>query len=338
MLYFLLIIGIVAITIGANFLVNGASSLGKKLGMTDIVIGLTIVAFGTSAPELIVNIFAGAKGNTDLAIANVLGSNIMNILIVIGIAAMIYPIKVSKNTLKKDIPFNLAAVVILWFMVNDTLLFPNHYSSNTINFWEGFILLVLLIVFLYYSYSTTMKGRKARKALMAKNIKPELDPLIAEVPKKKYPLYKDIILIVIGLTALYFGGNWTVESAETIALNFGISNTIIGLTVVAVGTSLPELATSIIAGIKKNPDLALGNAIGSCVFNIFLILGVTSLITPLPFDKALNFDVLITALSSIFLFVFIFMGKGRKISRFQGAFLVLIYFVYIIYSVSNHLS
>jgi cation:H+ antiporter len=335
MLYFLLIIGLIAITIGANFLVNGASSFGKKLGMTDIIIGLTIVAFGTSAPELIVNIFAGAQGNTDLAIANVLGSNIMNILIVIGVAAIIFPIQVSKNTLKKDIPFNLAAVVILWVMVNDTLLFPNYYSSNTINFWEGIILLVLLIVFLYYSYSTTIKARKARKE---NNKKLEVDPLIADVPKKEYPLYKDIILILIGLIGLYFGGNWTVESAGTIALNLGISNTIIGLTVVAIGTSLPELATSIIAAIKKNPDLALGNAIGSCVFNIFLILGITSIITPLPFDKALNFDVLITALSSIFLFVFIFMRKGRKISRIQGGILVIIYFAYIIYSVSNHLS
>jgi len=327
--YLLFVVGLIAIGVGAHFLVEGASSLGKRLGMTNLIIGLTIVAFGTSAPELIINIFASIEEKTDLAISNVLGSNILNIYIIIGVTALIFPIHVKKSTINKDIPFSLLSTLILLFIVGDTFLFPNYYNKNSIDLKDGIFLLIMMGLFLYYSFLSTKKAKKIKKKEILKDETTH--------SKNKNSLLKDIIYILIGLAGLFFGGKWSVDNASIIASNFGLSDTIIGLTIVAIGTSLPELATSVVAAIKKNTDMAIGNAIGSSIFNIFLILGVSSVINPIPFDNKLYLDVGVVLLTNIFLIIFIFLGKERKISRFEGALLIVIYLVYISFSISNHL-
>ena len=308
--------GIVLVIYGANFLVDGSSSVAKKLGINDLVIGLTVVAFGTSAPELTVNIFSALKGSTDIATGNILGSNISNIFLIIGVAAVIYPIHIQNNTKWKEIPFSLLAVVILGILANDILF--NNETENLISRSDGLILLSFLVIFLIYTFG--IAKNKNSLIIQNENI-------------KKLPVWKAVLFIIAGLVGLYFGGKYLIEGAVNIARLLGMSERVIGLTVIAVGTSLPELATSIAAARKKKPDIIIGNVIGSNILNVFFILGITATINPLPFNAEINFDLLIAILASILLFITTMTIGKKVIVRTEGIIFLIIYFSYITYSV-----
>lgn len=315
MTYLLFIAGFFLLIKGADFLVDGSASIAKKLKISSIVIGLTIVAFGTSAPEFIVNIFASAQGNSEIAIGNILGSNIANILLILGIAAIIYPITAKKNTVLKEIPLSLLAIVVLGFMANDRIIDGGIFSGITRI--DGLILLSFFIIFLYYTFGITKSD----------------DDIVERGQIKDFSYFKATIFILVGLAGLAVGGKWIVDGAVKIAEFFQISQLLIGLTIVAVGTSLPELATSAIAAYKKQSDIAVGNVVGSNLFNIFWILGVSAVIRPLPFNTNSNRDIAMTIFASIVLFLVMFVGKKHVIERWQGIFMVMSYLVYIVFLV-----
>ncbi len=294
---------------GAQLLVNGATSIGVKLNISQMIMGLTVVALGTSLPELIVNIFAGVKGNTDLAIGNILGSNITNTLLVVGAAALVVPIRFQKKTLQRDIPYSLFAPVLLFLLANDTLFGRPDLISRP----DGIVLLLFLGFFLYFTFFK----------------QPETTSVLHE-EFKNYSWVISFSFVVVGGLGLYFGGKWIVDSAVRIATAMGISETAMGLTLVAGATSLPELATSIIAARKNNADMALGNAVGSNILNIFLVLGVTSLIKPIPYSAGLNVQLGLVFGSGLLLLVFGKLGKTKNtLNRAEGVLLILIYIAFI---------
>ncbi len=315
--YLLFIIGFYLLIKGANLLVDGASSIAKKLKISSIVIGLTIVAFGTSMPEFIVNIFASAQGNTEIAIGNILGSNIANILLILGISAMIYPLTAKRNTVLKEIPLSLLAALIVGVTANDILLDAGNVSQ--ISRIDGLVFLAFFIIFLYYTFGIS-----------------KIKDSISDKQKIKiYSRSKSIIFIILGLTGLIIGGKWIVDGAVKMAEFFGVSQSLIGLTIVAVGTSLPELATSAVAAYKKQTDIAIGNIVGSNIFNIFWILGFSALIKPLPFSSQSNIDILMTILASLILFLVMYIGKKHIIERWQGVAMILIYISYVAFLIIN---
>ncbi|OHA66639.1 MAG: sodium:proton exchanger [Candidatus Wildermuthbacteria bacterium RIFCSPHIGHO2_02_FULL_47_12] len=311
----LFFVGFAALIKGAGLLVDGASSLARRLGVSALVIGLTIVAFGTSAPELIVNIFASIQGNTDIAIGNILGSNIANILLILGISAAIYPLAVKKGTVWKEIPLAFLAVIVLAFMANDVLI--DRGASSALTRIDGLILLSFFIIFLYYVFGIS-------KAEPSDTV---------EIKPRARSLLRSYLMIGGGLVGLVVGGKWIVDGATVIATSFGMSEALIGLTVVAVGTSLPELATSAVAAYKKDVDIAVGNIVGSNIFNIFWILGVSAIIHPLSFSQALMGDVLMTVVATFLLFATMFIGKRHILERWQGVSFIALYAVYIVYIV-----
>lgn len=313
--YILFVIGFFLLIKGANLLVDGSASIAKKFNISGIVIGLTIVAFGTSAPEFIVNIFASVQGNSGIAIGNILGSNIANILLILGISAIIYPVTAKKNTVLKEIPFSLLAIVVLGLMANDMMIDGVNFS--TISRIDGMILLAFFIIFLYYTFGIT----KSTEDIVEKD----------EI--RVFSNSKAILFIILGLAGLVLGGKWIVDGAVKIAEHFRVSQSLIGLTIVAVGTSLPELATSAVAAYKKQSDIAIGNVVGSNIFNIFWILGVSAVIRPLPFNITSNGDIGMTVFASIVLFSVMFIGRKRVIERWQGAFMVISYIAYVVYLV-----
>jgi cation:H+ antiporter len=309
--YFFFLLGFVLLIKGADFLVDGASAIARRFNISDLVIGLTVVAFGTSTPELFVNIVASAKGNTEIAIGNVLGSNICNILLILGISAVIYPLSVSKGTVWKEIPFSLLAVIVLGLMANDRVI--DGGSSSLLTRIDGLVLLAFFTIFIYYSFS----------------IAKAIEGLDEHVPVKKPSLAKSFLLVIAGLIGLTLGGKWIVDGAVTLAKSFGMSESLVGLTIVAVGTSLPELATSAMAAYKKNVDIAVGNVVGSNIFNIFLVLGVSATIKPLPFQAKSNFDIAVAIVSSLLLFLFMFTGNRRSLDRWEGIVSLFLYGGYI---------
>lgn len=311
--YILFIIGFLLLIKGADLLVDGSASIAKKLKISSIVIGLTIVAFGTSAPEFIVNIFASVQGNSEIAIGNILGSNIANILLILGISAIIYPITAKKNTVLKEIPLSLLAIVVLGVMANDTIIDGALFSGITRI--DGLILLAFFIIFLYYTFGITKTT----------------DDIVEKDEIKIFSYKKAIFFIILGLASLMIGGKWIVDGAVKIAEFFNISQSLIGLTIVAIGTSLPELATSAIAAYKKQSDIAIGNVVGSNIFNIFWILGASAVIRPLPFNRSSNEDIVMTIFASIVLFLAMFIGKKRVIERWQGVFMVSTYVGYVVF-------
>jgi len=318
--YLLLLVGFVILIKGADLLVEGASSGAKRLGIPPIVIGLTIVAFGTSMPELIVNIFASTRGNTDIAIGNILGSNIANILLILGISATIYPLAVKRSTTWKEIPLSLLAAVLVAFMANDAIIDGGTFSALTRI--DGLVLLSFFIIFLYYIYGLSQSA-------LVENAE-------AGIHKRTLPIA--LLMTFSGLICLTLGGKWVVDSAIAIAKTLGISESLIGLTIVAIGTSLPELATSAVAAYKKNADIAVGNIVGSNIFNIFWILGISATITPLPFAPILLRDIFMTILASLLLFIFMFIGKKHLLERWQGVGFILIYLAYIALLVTQELG
>ncbi|HOJ38160.1 MAG TPA: calcium/sodium antiporter [Ignavibacteriales bacterium] len=326
--YLLLIIGFILLIKGAVYFVDGSSSLAYKFNIPKIVIGLTIVGFGTSSPELIVNVLSAFNGNTSLAIGNIIGSNTLNILLILGISAIIYPMKAQKPTIINEIPFSLLGIIVIGITAND-IFFNNFqnisrlgdkdpsniikYTSNSITQGDGLILLSFFIIFMYYIFSLIKSTNDTQ-----------------EVEVKELSLIKAILFIIIGLAGLIIGGNLIVDSSVIIAKNFKIDETIIGLTIIAIGTSLPELATSAVAAYKKQSDIVIGNIVGSNIFNAFWILGVTAIINPIKLTYMVNLDILICLLAHIFLFVTMFTGKKRTIDRWEGILLVSLYFIYII--------
>ncbi|MFH1063438.1 MAG: calcium/sodium antiporter [Candidatus Omnitrophota bacterium] len=311
-----LIIGFFILIAGANFLVEGASSLAKRLHVSDLVIGLSVVAFGTSTPELFVNIFASMQGNAAIAIGNILGSNIFNILVIVGAASLINPLSVTKGTVWKEIPFSLLAAIILGAMANDVLFDKMRYSLLTRI--DGFILISFFVIFIYYLFSIAKD--------MGMNQQTDI---------KQMSLVKSLGMVGGGIVGLACGGELVQSSAVNIASSLGVSQSLIGLTIVAAGTSLPELATSAVAAFKKNSEIAVGNIIGSNIFNIFFVLGISALIKPLPVTAQINADILVLLLSSIFLFLFMFTGKRRIIDRWEGAVFIALYIGYIIFLIKR---
>ena len=316
--YIFLAVGFAFLIKGADLLVEGASSLAKKLGISTLVIGLTIVAFGTSAPELIVNLFASLQGNPDIAIGNILGSNIANILLILGISAVIFPLAVKRGTVWKEIPLCLLAIVVTAFMANDALIDGGKFSGLTRI--DGLVLISFFIIFLYYTFGISKSGEGDTGVVI-----------------KERSLFKAGAMVAVGLVALTIGGKWIVDSAVNIATSLGVSQAILGLTVVAVGTSLPELATSAVAAYKKNADIAIGNIVGSNIFNVFWILGISAIISPLPFSAMLMRDVAVTIAATFLLFIFMFIGKKHILERWQGVLFIVAYFAYIIFIVAQEI-
>lgn len=307
-----LIIGFLLLVKGADYFVDGAASIATKLRIPSFVIGLTIVAFGTSAPELAVSLSAALKGSNDIAIGNVVGSNIFNTLVVLGASAAITPIAVEKGIIKKDFPLCILVSVLLGLLSLDMFLFQS--SSMTIGRIDG---ITLLLVFIYFMYTTVKSGMKQRSET-------------EETEDKQSPsLWKSIFICLVGLAGIIIGGDLSVDGAKEIARAFGLSEAFIGLTIVAFGTSLPELVTSIIAAKKGENDIAVGNVVGSNIFNILLILGLSATILPMNVSNTYLYDIEILIIVSLITFIPI--AKTKKISRSMGITMVISYILYTAY-------
>lgn len=309
---FLIVIGFVLLIFGAEYMVNGSSSLAKKNKIPDLVIGLTIVAFGTSAPELVVNAIASMDGHSDIVLGNIVGSNNLNLFIILGVTALIYPIAVQKSTIKSEIPISFFAVILLLLLAND--FFISTEEKAVVTRVDGMVLLIGFVAFLYYIF---------------KQIKHQ--PIQLEAKAEEKSNIKIWLFIILGLTGLILGGKLVVDNAVNVATQLGVSQKIIGLTIVAAGTSLPELVTSLVAAFKKNSDIAIGNVIGSNIFNILLVLGVSSFISPIEFNVAYNLDFAILLGGSAFLLLAMYIGKKSIIDRWEGVVLVGVYFIYTLY-------
>ena len=299
---------------GADWLVLGASSIAKRYKVSDLAIGLTIVAFGTSAPELVVNLVASTQNHPDVVFGNIIGSNNFNLFVILGIAGLITPLIVHSSTVWKEIPISFIAIVVLFLLGNNFLI----GDKQTLTRIDGIALLFMFAFFLIYVYWQLKSSSFQQK---------EED--------KSYSLLKITVFIVIGLIGLVVGGNLIVSSSVRVATALGISEKIISLTIVAIGTSLPELATSVVAAMRKNIDIAVGNIIGSNIFNIFLILGVSSLVRPLEYNRAFNTDLYLLAIGTLMLFLAMFTGRKKILDRWESIVLLLIYIGYMVFLVSK---
>jgi len=305
----LLAAGFTLLVKGADFLVEGSSSLAKKLRVSEIVIGLTVVAFGTSAPELAINVIAAARGSVDIAFGNIVGSNLINILVILGISGLIFPLKVQKNTVWKEIPFLLFSSVLVFLLANDSLLW-----GRTESVLSRIDSLILLSGFAFFSIYVFMISR----------VRADSAPEI-----RTRSVRASVLLSLTGLAALLIGGKLAVDSAVSLARTFGISEHIIAVTVIALGTSLPELFTSAVAAFKRRIDLAIGNIVGSCIFNALLVLGFTGLIRPMQYSYTLNLDMLFLLLASGLLFLAMFTGRRRVLDRWESGVFLVIYAAYL---------
>jgi len=322
----LLIGGLILILLGANGLTDGAASVAKRFRIPPIVIGLTIVAFGTSAPELTVSVSSALKGSADIAIGNVVGSNIFNTLMIVGCTALFAPIVITRNTLRKEIPLCILSSIVLLICANDVFL--DKASENILNRVDGLLLLCFFVIFMGYTFAIASKPVTTEQQAE--------HPVIEEETEiKSLPWWQSILYIIGGLAALIYGGQLFVDGATGIARNLGVSESIIGLTLVAGGTSLPELATSIVAALKKNPEIAIGNVIGSNLFNIFFVLGCSASITPLHLSGITNFDLFTLVGSSILLWLFGLFFAKRTITRIEGAIMILCYVAYTVVLIYN---
>lgn len=318
LIYILFVLGFVLLIKGADFLVDGSVSVAKRAKISSIIIWLTIVAFGTSMPELVVNLFASATGNSAIAIGNVLGSNIANILLILWVSAIIFPLVSKKNTSRKEIPLSLLAAFVLGVLANDFLIDGN-LSFSWLTRIDGIILLAFFVLFMVYIFSIA----KTKDV----EVVTELDEM------KKMSKGKSILYILLWFIGLAVWGKWIVDGAVHMATLFGVSQSLIGLTIVAIGTSLPELATSAIAAYKKESDIAIGNVVWSNIFNIFWVLWLSATIRPLPFTQANNPDIFVVIGASLLLFLFLFVWKKHIIQRWQWVLFVLLYIAYIVFLV-----
>ena len=310
----LLIGGLALIVFGADWLVDGASGIARRFGLSEFVIGLTIVGMGTSAPEMVVSFIGAFQGNADIAIGNVVGSNIMNTLLILGVTALILPMAITPSNWKRDIPMNILITVLLIVLGLEYTLF--HIGTNGLSRWDGGILIALFIVYMILSF----KGNK---------------PDEEDSPAKQRSIWMCLLLIVAGIAGLAFGGNLFVNNATELARALGVSDKFIAITILAGGTSMPELATCVVAAAKKKGQLALGNIIGSNVFNILLILGGSALISPLSFDHITYVDLGILLVSALSLLTAGFIGRKKEIDRLDGGFFLLIWAAYMAYLIIN---
>ena len=309
--YVLFAIGFILLIKGADLLVDGSSAIARLFRIKELVIGLTIVSFGTSAPELVVNLVASFNESPELAIGNVLGSNIANIFLILGISALIHPLMVQSNTTYKEIPFQLLAAIIVFVLGYDVLFSSGNFFG--ISRGDGLVLLGFFIIFMYYVFS------------IAKSSDQE------DVSAPKLSQTRSVVYILLGMVGLSLGSHWIVKSAIQIAQNFDVSERLIGLSLVAIGTSLPELAASVVAAMKRNTDLAIGNVVGSNIFNIFWIFGISATIHPIVVVSENQIDFILNILASLLLFGVLFVGKKQMIEKWQGVLFLIIYSVYIGY-------
>lgn len=314
--YIFILIGLALLYQGANWFVEGASSLAKHLGISSLVIGLTVVAFGTSMPELVVNFFASIQGNSDVAFGNIVGSNIINLLLILGVTGLISPLIVQKPTVWKEIPFALLAVLVLTTMSNKIMLAND--SDNILTRADGIILLFFFSMFLYYIFETIRNSTNES----SDNI-------------KEHSSTKISFMLIAGFIFLVIGGKLTVDGAVSIARQIGISEFLISSTIVAAGTSLPELVTSVAAALKKEMDISVGNIVGSNIFNIFFIMGVSSTISPLTVPIGINVDLIILAIATLLFFIFMFIGKKHKFERWEALTFLAIYVGYTLFIINR---
>ncbi|MDP2653549.1 MAG: calcium/sodium antiporter [Candidatus Omnitrophota bacterium] len=307
-----LILGFGLLIKGADLLVEGASSLARLMKVSDLVVGLTVVAFGTSMPEMFVNVFASFTGHSELAIGNVVGSNLFNILVILGISAVVYPLQVTKNTTWKEIPLAFLAAVLVLVLANDQWI--DGAETSSLSRIDGIVFLSFFVIFLYYVFVVAQ----------------DYESLAEGHEPVRFGMAKSFAFIALGLVGLVVGGKWIVDSAIHMATAWGVSESLIGITIVGVGTSLPELVTSLVAARRKNTDIAIGNVVGSNIFNVFLILGVSAVIRPLPFAPKNNFDIGIMIAATALLFAAMFTGKKRLLDRWEGMAFVACYVIYVI--------
>ncbi len=314
MIYLLFVVGFVLLILGAKWMVNGAVAIASRIGVSDLIIGLTIVSMGTSMPELIVNVIASAGGNAELATGNILGSNIANVLLILGVTAVVCDLPVQRNTILSEVPFSLAAALLVGFLANSALWYEE-YKGLYISRGDGIIIFFFFFLFMAYVFLIA-REEKVYHIEQGEGI-------------RKISVPKSALLILAGMAGLFFGGKWIVDGAIHFAKMFGMSEAFIGLTVVALGTSLPELVTSIIAALKKNTDIAVGNAVGSNIFNLLWILSISSMINPLPFDVASNFDILMVIGSSSLILLMLIIGRRWVIKRVEGIIFLSVYVAYL---------
>ncbi|MBY0434876.1 MAG: calcium/sodium antiporter [Cyclobacteriaceae bacterium] len=312
----LLFVGFAILIKGADFLVNGASSAAKKYGISNLAIGLTVVAFGTSMPELIVSLLSALDGKNDASFGNVIGSNNFNLLFILGIAGLIYPLVVQRNTVKYEVPLSLLAAGVLFLLVNEYVVDDGMPILGRL---DSIILLIFFAGFLFYIYQTMRNTSDLEEG----------------EPIKIYSMPMSIGMVILGLAMLIGGGNLVVDNAIQIAKHYGLSEKLIGLTILAAGTSLPELATSCVAAYRKNTDIAIGNVVGSNIFNIFFILGITGLISPIPYNTAMNFDIYVLLASTVLLMIFMFTLNTRKLDRWEAFLMLVAYVVYTVYLIGT---
>ena len=305
--FLLLILGLVLVSVGADKLVEGSSAIAKRLKVSDLVIGLTIVSFGTSSPELAVNVVSSFKGSSEISLGNIVGSNIFNILVVAGLSAIIRPITVHYSTLKKEIPLSFIAALSVLALGNK--------NPTILTRGDGVVLLSFFAIFLAYVFEMAQKDKSMFEEMEMEKVK-NISVLVS------------IVYIIGGLAGLVFGGRWIVNSATEIAKTLGVSDKLIGLTIVAAGTSIPELATSIVAAMKGNSEIALGNVIGSNIFNVFFILGISAVINPIAYNVQINTDLILLLITTIILSLF---SRDLKIDKFEGIFFFLSYIGYTVY-------
>lgn len=304
--------GFVPLIIGAGWLVDGSASMARKRNISGVIIGLTIVALGTSAPELIVNIIAATEGNSGFSYGNIIGSNIINLLLILGLSAALFPIIVRPSTTWIEIPLCLLSALIILVLSNDALIDNQHESI--LSRIDGIILIGFFIVFIYYSFFSLKRQDQD-----------------SELKIKEMSTRRSVLFIIAGIILLGAGGQTIVYFAERFAIEYGISQRIIGLTILSLGTSLPELTTSLIASFKKNTDISIGNLIGSNIYNVFLILGISSIIHPIQIETGANIDLLINLVATFLVFIFVFTRKGRMIDRREGIFMVLVFIAFLVY-------
>lgn len=313
LLYILFVLGFILLIKGADILVSGASSIAKRFGLSEMVVGLTIVSFGTSMPELIINILASVQGQSELAIGNVFGSNVANLMLILGVTAIICPLPIRRATILTELPFSLIATLLVGFLANATLF--SQQDQLLISRADGFILLFFFVMFMAYIFN------------VAKTSNEETLPNDTEEPLM--PTTKAVVYILLGIAGLFIGGKWVVDGAIHIGQTMGLSESFIGLTIVAIGTSLPELVTSVMAARRRNIDIAVGNVVGSNIFNLLWILGVSAIIRPLPFDVVSNSDIVMMILASTLLILAMPIGRKNTIDRWNGIVFILVYVGYI---------
>lgn len=318
LLALMLVLGFVLLVKGADWLVDGASAIARRFGISDLVIGLTVVAFGTSMPEFVVNMVSVAEGSTDLAITNILGSNIINTFVILGVTALIWPVTSQKRSRQYDIPLSILACAMVYMFVRYNL--PSEQQPG-ITRLGGIILLVLFIWFL----TNTFRHAKEH-------------PEEEENEAKPLGVGLALLFLFAGLAGLVVGGEMIVKSAVQIATNLGVSEAVIGLTIVALGTSLPELATSAMAAFKHNSDIALGNVIGSNIFNVFFVLGMSAVIRPLPAYTGIQLDAWTAVVGSALVWIFVMSNKKRQIKRWGGAVLLLVYAAFLTYRLLPYIT